>query len=169
MRSLLILLLSFLAVIVPVAAQSQSAGIVFRNNQTEEQSKIMKGDRVKLWSIDGTVTKRHVGSFKGVADGAMILSGSQKVALDNITDIKFRPKSARWLGWGLFFIGLMLGGIAFPLVFAEYALAVALAKGALVAIGLSIVITLGTANRIRNVNTNWTYEYYSPPEPRNQT
>lgn len=88
--------------------------------------------------------------------------------MDNIVDIAYRPKAARWLFWGMLIIEMLLGGFAFMLVFSEYMLAVTFAKVALVSVGLGIVISLGSVRRINDVNTQWIYEYNFPATPKQQ-
>ena len=168
MRLACLILLSILAVSVHVTAQEHSHSIVFRNNQTGEQHKINQGDFVKLRLLEGSVKKRYSGTFKEVNEGILTLKGQRNVAMDNIVDIAYRPKAARWLFWGMLIIEMLLGGFAFMLVFSEYMLAVTFAKAALVSVVLGIVISLGSVRRMNDVNTQWTYEYHFPTTPKQQ-
>lgn len=151
-----------------LSAQEHSTTVVFRNNQTGEQHKINPGDYVKLRVLEGTMNERYSGTFKAVSDGMLLLKGQRSIPIANIEGIAYKPKVARWLFWGLLFVGAMLGGIGFLLVFAEYSSAVAVARVALFLVVLGTVISLGSVKRIKHVNTNWSYEYQSPTTTSSQ-
>ena len=116
-----LLFIVFIAILTSsLQAQERSTSIVFRNNQTGEQHKINKGDFVKLRLLEGNEKKRYSGTFKEVKDGILTLKGYRSIQMDNVLSIAYRPKVARWLFWGLLFVGMFLGGFAFILVFSEY-------------------------------------------------